>query len=192
MKKINLLFLFFVFVIALSAQSIRENQKNSSKLFNKERIFSIAGKSIGFFLNHPKIDSNSKKFYNGELAVANDSATFRILDLAVSADIETRPFYFFVLNKIVEISDNTMIVEVSKRCKDYLELYPCDFFQTLNQPEIEVNIVKWTTYVGLCLSGGNKYLPFKANVESKIRANCPEVQDLWKSFSNEVRMCMVR
>lgn len=192
MRKYRIILLIIIYTNILNAQTIIDNNKTSASFINKEKVYNLAGKPISFFLNHPDIDTDSKRFYKGELAITSNSITYRILDNTITSNSETRPFYFFILNRIVAISDNSLMAEVSFRCKGFIELYPCDFFQALNQPDVNVNIVKWTTYVGLSLSGAGKYLAFKNSVDTKIKSNCIEIQDLWKSFSNEVRMCIVK
>jgi len=194
MKKIY--FFHFLFLFSFGVLFGQTNYETFNRLpkkyVNTQRIHTLKNKPINFYLNHTSIDSNSKKFYRGELAISNNEITYSILDSALTKNQETRPFYFFILNKIVELSGNDISGMVSERSMNYVKLYPCEFFRELNQPEIEINVVKWTTYLGQSLSGGNKYALFRNEVDTKIRSHCNEIYDLWKSFNNEVRMCVVR
>ena len=194
MKKIYFSILLFYFSFGyLFGQSNHEtNNRLAKKYINNQRIQTLKNKPISFYLNHTSIDSYSKKFYKGELAISNNEITQSILDSALTKNEETRPFYFFILNKIVELSGSELSGMVSEKSMNYIKLFPCEFFRELNQPEIEINVVKWTTYIGQSLSGGNKYAIFRNEVDTKIRSHCNEIYDLWKSFNNEVRMCVVR
>ncbi|MHC1703147.1 MAG: hypothetical protein AB9846_04500 [Tenuifilaceae bacterium] len=191
MKKISITTFLFVFSLGiLQAQSI--NEKSSRKYFNNQKILTLNSQPISFYLNHPNIDVNSKSFYKGELAASSSIITQGMLDSVLTRNNETRPFYFFVLNKIVDLSENDIAGMVSERCKNYIKSFPCEFFNELNQHEFEINVVKWTTYVGQSCSGGSKYVIFRNEVDLKIKTNCNEIYDLWRSFNNEVRMSIVR
>ena len=192
MKKIFTITAILLVSLANFAQQSTKIQKNQRRLSANERLLTINGIPTNDYLNNPRVDTYAKKFFKGEIAIANDSITYSILDNAIICDDDIRQFYFYLFNKIIEKSDETMIEGVSIRCLKFIEMYPCDFFKFLNQPDFEVNIVKWTTFVGSRLSGGNKYALFKGKYDSYIKTNCNEVYDLWKSFCTEVRMCLVR
>jgi hypothetical protein len=161
-------------------------------LINKSRIDELNGKPISFYLSHKGIDKNSKKFYRGEIGVSNDSITKSIVDSLLTNNLETRPFYFFLFNQIVDLSNGQMVDIVAPKCTEFVREYPCDFFNSFNQNEININVVKWTTYIGLTLKDKTTYFDFRNKIDSIIRINCSGVQDLSKSFFTEVRMCLVR
>ena len=150
------------------------------------------GKPISFFLNHNGIDINVKRFYRGEIGIQDDGVFREIMDGLIFSNSETQPFYFFVFNQIVDLSHGKQEATVANKCKEYVEEYPCEFFNSFNQPELNINVVKWTNYIGISLKDKNNYAMFRTKVDSKIRATCPGIQDLLKSFMAEVRMCLIR
>jgi len=159
---------------------------------NRIRAISLNGQPISFYLNHPKIDSTSKLFFKGELSLTQNQISLCLLDSILTYNSETRPFYFFIFNQIVDLSDGEMVDPVAAKCLEFVQKYPCDFFNAFNQSDIDINVVRWTTYIGLTLKERSRYADFKYSVDSKLNRNCSEVQDLWKSFLVEVRMCLVR
>ena len=182
--------IFFGKIIVAQEPGLNNLSKNQDYT-NRNKVFSLDGHPINFYLNHPQIDSYSKMFFKGDLSIANDPITNSILDSVLTKNPETRPFYFFVFNQIVDLSDGKMVDSVACKCLEYVEKYPCEYFNAYNQPDININVVKWTTYIGLTLKDRSKYADFKSSVDIRLK-NCSDVQDLWKSFLTEVRMCLVR
>ncbi|RPH33375.1 MAG: hypothetical protein EHM93_05345 [Bacteroidales bacterium] len=155
-------------------------------------VNTLDGKPIGFFLNHSGIDKDAKRFYRGELGVGDGNTLNGIADSLISCSLETKPFYFFIFNQIVELSNGEYEEFVASKCKEFLEMYPCEFFHSFNQPELNINVVKWTNYIGITLKDRGSFSIYRTRVDSTIKARCPDIQDLLKSFMVEVRMCLVR
>ena len=85
-----------------------------------------------------------------------------------------------------------MIDRIAFNYTEYVERYPCEFFNSFNQPDLNINVVKWTTFIGMSLKDRARYAGFRGLVDAKLSANCGDVQDLSKSFFAEVRMCLER
>ncbi len=187
-------FLFLVFIgFGLRAQGVdSNNRQNGNLLTNKVRLSSLNGVSLNFYLNHRGIDGIAKKFYKGEGDIKNQQVLNTISDSLISCNSEVRPFYFFLFNRIVDISDGPFDERIALRCKEYIEKYPCDFFSSFNQPELNINVVKWTMLIGSNLKDKGSFATYRGGVDAKLRSSCPDVQDLLRSFMMEVRMCLVR
>jgi len=155
-------------------------------------VTSINGNPIDFYLNHSKIDSNAKKFFRGEISISNNQIPLGLLDSVLTSNTETRPFYFLVFNQIVDLSDDEMVNSLAPFCLNFVQKYTCDFFNAFNQPDININVVKWTTYIGQTVKDRNQYMDFKGKVDINLKGNCNDLQDLGKSFLTEVRMCLIR
>lgn len=193
MKSIFLSFLLVWVSFGIMAQS-GESNRHSKRIYftNKTQIAALNGKPISFYLNNPQIDKSAKKFYKGELRIIGDSIPHYFADSLLTKNSETRPFYFFIFNQLVDMSTGKMVNSIAPKCTDYVQMYPCEFFNFFNQSEIEINVVKWTTYIGQTLMDKPKYFDYKGQVDSKLKAECADVQDLSKSFFREVRMCLVK
>ncbi len=189
-----LFFLFLAFIVfGVKAQGVDSNKHQYGKsLTNKLRLYTLNGVSLNFYLNHKGIDELSKKVYKGDININSQDVLYHISDSLISSNPEVRPFYFFLFNRIVDLSDGTFDELIALRCKEYIEKYPCDYFNSFNQPELDINVVKWTTLIGSNLKDKGSFAIYRAGVDAKIKTNCPDVQDLLRSFMMEVRMCLVR
>jgi len=192
MKALFLTFFVFVSIIIKAQVNDSNRQSRNTILTNRSFVNSLDGKPISFFLNHLGIDKNSKRFYKGEVGTY-DSKTFKgIMDSLISCNSDTKPFYFFVFNQIVDLSKGEQEEAVANLCKEFVENFPCEFFNSFNQPELNINVVKWTNYIGISLKDKGSYAVFRAKVDSKTKTSCPDIQDILKSFMAEVRMCLIR
>jgi hypothetical protein len=190
----NTFLVIFSFLIgsALAQTSAMNSQLKQSDYRNRNRISMLAGHQINFYLNHPQIDSHSKLFFKGELAISNNAISYGIIDSVLTKNEETRPFYFFIFNQIVDLSDEKMLDLVSNKCLEFVETYPCEYFTAFNGQDIDINVVKWTTFIGQALKDKNSFAIFRSVVDAKINGSCSGIQDLWKSFRTEVRMCLIQ
>lgn len=190
----NTFLVIFSFLIgsALAQTTATNSQSKQSDFRNKNRISMLSCHQISFYLNHPQIDSHSKMFFKGELAISNNAITYGIIDSVLTKNEETRPFYFFIFNQIVDLSDERMLDLVSNKCLEFVETYPCDYFTVFNGQDIDINVVKWTTFIGQALKDKNRFAIFRSVVDAKINGSCSGIQDLWKSFKTEVRMCLIQ
>jgi hypothetical protein len=188
-----LVFVLIITGLTLSAQQYYGVSHSKRKDFtNKEQVISIGQHPISFYLNHAKIDPFSKRFYRGELSISTDSISASILDSVLTNNAETRPFYFFIFSQIVNMSEDNMIDVVGHKEVQFIDKYPCEFFRAFNQSDIDINVVKWTTFMGRALENKSNYYEFRNRVDSKLKAKCSDLQDVFKSFFTEVRMCLVR
>ena len=96
-------------------------------LLNKIAVNKINNKSIQFYLSNPKIDKYAKMFYKRDFAPSDDSITFGFLDSVMTRNSETRPFYFFVFNQIVNVADGALAEGIAFKCLDFVGKYPCEF-----------------------------------------------------------------
>ena len=189
MKSIYFILFFALFNLGLMAQVNGFNRK-IKLITNKTQISMLNGNPISFYLNHPCIDKISKKFYKGALAFRRDSIPNNIMDSLLTRNSETRPFYFFLFNQFVVQVSGKMTDRYAFICTEFVENYPCEFFNSFNQPYIDINVVKWTTFIGMTLKYRARYADFKGKIDLQLRDKCFDIQDLAKSFFNEVRMCL--
>lgn len=190
-------FVFLIFVSLIfsgaNAQTVDSNKQHvNGALRNRVKLINLSDKAIGFYLSNCKIDDNAKRFYKGEVDFKAEKVLERILDSSLVCSEDVRPFYFFLFNRIVDLSDGTFDDLIAARCKQYVEKYPCEFFNSFNEPEQTINVVRWTTLIGSDLKDKGSYALFRGGVDSKVKSGCTDVQDLLRSFMMEVRMCLVR
>lgn len=193
MRKICYFFFIFSISFNVKAQDAKITDYGSQhKMVNRLRVPSIDGKPIKLFLSNPQIDKHSKLFYKGELALVDDSLTLGLIDSALTSNSEIRPFYFFIFNRIMNLSEESNSSYLASICRKFISLYPCDFFEYLNSSDLDINVVKWNTFLGSQFSSRVEYDSFRGSLEQRMRVECSMNQDLWKSFFSETRTCVPR
>ncbi len=88
---------------------------------------SIEGKPIMYYLNHPKIDTYSKMYYQGQFQLSDNNPTYSILDSVLTDNPETRPFYLYNFMNALTIADGALAEYISTDCKQFIEKYPLEF-----------------------------------------------------------------
>lgn len=188
----------FLWLLVILSTSLFAQKSDSNKrvpgvfVKNASRINVLGGKSIYYYLNNQEIDLLIKNAFKGGLDLSNEKVYKTLFDSLLKCKDEYKPFYFCIFNELVERSEGELKDKVAEECTQFVKLFPCDFFNYFNEPEISINVVKWTTFIGKELKDRNSFFEFKNSVDSKLKTTCPNLQDLWKSFQSEVRMCLVR
>ncbi|MCW3785849.1 SH3 domain-containing protein [Plebeiibacterium sediminum] len=113
---------------------------------NKYFPSQLEGHLITFYLNHPKINTYAKMFYQGQFAVSDDTLTFGFLDSLLTSNIETKAFYLHVFNSVLEVADGALSESIGSECRAYLEKFPCDFIKIKNSILYAHNYQKWIDY----------------------------------------------
>jgi len=192
-KKLFLLVFLTSFSFGIFAQTVHI-QNNATSIFLKKNnwVDVLHGKPINYYLSNQNVDALSKKAFLGNLDISKECNFTVLFDSLLACKSDCRPFYFYIFNELVERSDDRLTERVSEMCTQFVRQYPCEFFSYFDEPEITINAVKWTTYIGGNLKDKNNYIEFKNSVDLKLKTVCPNLLDLWKSFQNEVRMCLGR
>jgi hypothetical protein len=114
----------------------------------------LAGKSIEFYINHKRIDRAAKEYYEGKWKVADNDRTFAMLDSVMTRNAETRPFYFYLLNKVMKTADGALAEYVGVVCVRYFRQYPCELISREPDAVYEVDRKQWVNFIAFEL-----YLP---------------------------------
>lgn len=114
----------------------------------------LAGKSIEFYINHKRIDQAAKAYYEGKWTAVDNDRTFAMLDSVMTRNAETRPFYFYLLNKVMKVADGALAEYVGVVCVRYFSQYPCEFISREPDAEYQVDRKQWVNFMALEL-----YLP---------------------------------
>jgi len=122
-----------------------ENKGTINKWFDP----TINGKPITYYLNHPEIDTYSKMFYQGQFRLSDCEITFSMLNKVLTDNDEIRPFYVYILNSTITISDGALSESLGSDCKNYLEKYPCEFLSIRKNPKYQENYESLLDYVAI-------------------------------------------
>ena len=161
--------------------SVNDPQKNPNTI-NKIRVSHLQGKPIQFYLDHEGINSVAKRFYRGEFAVSDDEQSFSIAGDLMKAPTETRPFYFFVVNRMIDLSDGALSEFLAEFCAAYLKQSSCEFIAWSEDKTYSVDKNKWAGFVAFTLDNENAIDEYRRPVELSIRNNCPEKIGAWNYF----------
>ncbi len=162
-----------------------------NSIANKKKVNYLDGQPISFYLNHPGIDNAAKSFYKGDLVLSHDLKNCSFIDSVLTSNGQTRPFYFYLFNTIIDLYEGDFNEKLAKNSLLYIEKNPCVFFRTLNGNDVDINVVKWTNFVGIEMSNTQTYQRFKNEMDKKMSA-CTENSDLWTSFFKEARKCRIK
>jgi hypothetical protein len=148
-------------------------------LTNKNYVDKINGRPIDFYLNHKDIDSPAKLFYKGKYALYDDEETFRFLESVLTENTETRPFYFFIYNQAMDVTDGALAEYMTSVCRRYLEKYPCEFLLHLNDKVSKVDLEKWTGFIGFDVYDKKTFTKFVIDIDQKVKGNCSTSKLNW-------------
>jgi hypothetical protein len=79
---------------------------------------------ISLYLNDPLISENAKSFYRGKFKASDDDRTFSIIDSLKTSNNKTRPFYIFLVSKILPNADGALSEGLGLACKEFVEWNP--------------------------------------------------------------------
>jgi hypothetical protein len=88
------------------------------------KLYGQAPLNTTFYLDNKQISKTAKDFYNGEFKASDDTRTFSILDSLRTRNNLTRPFYIYLVSKMLDKADGTMSEELGNKCKEFVEQYP--------------------------------------------------------------------
>ncbi len=154
---------------------------------NKYFTESILGKPITYYLNNSQIDRFSKMYYQGQFKIYDNSETFAILDSVMTVNNETRPFYFYIFNSILNQSDGAVSEYVAGICLKYLEKMPCEFLNYCKNEDYKVSISKWSRYIGFQLDSKKEFEKIQALIDKEVSNRCLEFKNDWDILKNEIK-----
>ena len=164
----------------------KNDPKEHPTLTNKTFVNKLNGRSIDFYLNHKSIDSPAKLFYKGRYALYDDEETFSFLDSVMTKNEETRPFYLFIYNQAMKVTDGALSEYMASVCRRYLEKYPCEFFAGLNDNVSKIDVDKWTGFIGFDIYDRKTFDSVVADVDKKVKNSCSSRTSDWKKVKLKI------
>jgi hypothetical protein len=165
----------------LNGQPVEE--KNSplkhSTLTNKTFVDKINGHPITFYLNHKDILPAAKQFYKGEYALYDDGETFGFLDGILTDNNETRPFYIYIYEQAMKVTDGALAEYMAGVCRRYFVKYPCEFLSNKNDEALKLDIEKWTELIGFDIYDLESFKNVTLNIDKEIKKTCTTYSKDW-------------
>ncbi len=91
-------------------------------------IDTIWHKPVSYYFNNKNCSPISKDFYLGAFRPSDDYTTDALLELACTNDNSLRPFYRWILNKTLYLSDGALAEHTGIPARKYAEKYPKELF----------------------------------------------------------------
>jgi len=120
------------------------NWQVSFKLTHNSSVDSVNGKPVKFYIENKKCDSLAIAFYLGSFRPSDDEATEKLLALTQTDDLNLRPFYRWILDKTIEVSDGALAEYVGIPARKYAEKFPKEFFTFMDKNATENRYDNWT------------------------------------------------
>lgn len=124
-------------------------------------------KNFDFYYSHPQVSQEAKEYYAGLYSVNSSDKAYNVMDSAFTQNDETRPFYIYLVCRMLGEANENMLSELSIICRYVAEIHP-------------------TTLMAVLYSGRNflddKYkAEWAKRVSTEIRVTCDtELMDCFK------------
>ncbi|MBL7870568.1 MAG: hypothetical protein JNM78_03070 [Cyclobacteriaceae bacterium] len=155
-------------------------------MINKTFVTKIEGQSIDFYLVHKDIGLPAKMFYRGQYALYDDEETFGFLDSLLTKNTETRPFYFFVFNQAMKVTDGALSEYMANICLRYLETMPCEFLRNIFQNVSKADRNTWTSFIGWQIYDKKTFDKIMMAVGKNVSTNCSSQKQAWDKLKPEI------
>lgn len=87
-------------------------------------LFAQELKNFDFYYSHPQVSQEAKEYYAGLFSVNNSEKAYSVMDSVFTQNDETRPFYIYLVCKMLGEADENMLAELSIICRYVVELQP--------------------------------------------------------------------
>ncbi len=91
---------------------------------------------INFYLDNKQVSKTAKDFYHDKFKATDNTKTFSIIDSLKTTNNLTRPFYIYLVSKIIGKTDGALSESLGVSCKDFIESRPdflIDFLYSKNK-----------------------------------------------------------
>jgi hypothetical protein len=149
-------------------------------LLNKTKVTTINNRSINYYLNDKNIDKYAKLYYKRKFIPSDDSITFGFLDSICTKNNAARPFYIFIFNEILKVSDGAIAEGMTSICLKFVTKYPCDFIR-FSQKEKLIDLEPWCGALTFT-QYNNENISKINNIEADIKKICPSFLETWKKI----------
>ena len=89
-------------------------------------------KNFDFYYSHPQVSQEAKEYYAGLYSVNNSEKAYTVMDSAFTQNDETRPFYIYLVCRMLGEADENMMSEISIICHYVAEIHPTTLMAVLH------------------------------------------------------------
>jgi hypothetical protein len=88
------------------------------------KVYAQAPVYIKTYLNNHQVSQTAKDFYYGKFMATDDTKTLSIIDSLHTKNDLTRPFYLYLVSRMIPKSDGALSELLGVSCKDFIEVSP--------------------------------------------------------------------
>ena len=107
----------------------------------------VEGRPASWYLNRRDISNTARAFYLMKFVPSDDDATFALCDSILTKNDTTRPFYFFLFQRIMRLADGALSEGITEYAQRYVLQYPEDFFKRIGSPVYKQFYNDWVSVV---------------------------------------------
>ena len=139
----------------------------------------IAGMEARYYLSHPDVSPLAFDFYYGNFRPGDNASTYELVQLVLNEPAELRPFYLWVLDKVIMISDGALGEYPGEPARKFAQKYPSEFMKYMRQDSLRLE--DWTSIIRYSgLTSFTDSTSIVKAVSASMTRNCPDcsAQDL--------------
>lgn len=87
--------------------------------------------SFDYYIAHPGISQEAKDYYYGRFNINTSEQTSTILDSVFTRNEDTRPFYIYLVGKMLPEAESSLLKEINIVCRYVAEQHPADLVGVL-------------------------------------------------------------
>lgn len=158
------------------------------------KVFGQAPLSINFYLDNKYVSKTAKDFYNGNFRATDGSKTFSIIDSLKTENDLTRPFYIFLVSKIMNKADGALSESIGASCKKFIESNPDFLIDFLNSKSklIENDFLdNWTKHVAgefIITCEGKEKECIKKSLQKALKQVKPDNKSKLTTFYHKIEI----
>lgn len=95
-------------------------------------LFAQELKNFDFYYSHPQVSQEAKEYYAGLFSVNNNEKAYSVMDSVFTQNDATRPFYIYLVCKMLDEADENMMADLSIICRYVVEIHPTALMAVLH------------------------------------------------------------
>lgn len=111
----------------------------------------VSGRPASFYLSRSDVSQLAKDFYMLKFIPGDNAATYSLCDSILSRNDTTRPFYYFLFMRLMEISDGGLAEGMTDEALKYFFQFPKEFYSHLREPLYRRYFNNWVEFIASSL-----------------------------------------
>ncbi|MBS1773556.1 MAG: hypothetical protein JST82_11910 [Bacteroidetes bacterium] len=77
-----------------------------------------------YYMGLPNVSQAAKDYHSGKMQAADNAVTYSIADSMSTENKDTRPFYIFLVSKMLMKADKKLLQHLGAMCREYIQNSP--------------------------------------------------------------------